>query len=178
MKWRFNFVLRRSCTKGSWWDGGPSWANIQSSRLATFSIVAPWANVGSSFLSSLWLFTYSWLHHTMKSPWVFKTSCFRTKQMFIRDIWFPSFTIYRIILQIDWKFKSEIFFLPNRFSDHADVTFKSFSQGASASFSSGSSPVTHLWCSRAPKLLRSSFFHHAPYWWTTYSCLFGNFSWS
>ena len=34
----FNFVLRKSCTKCYWWDGAAYLANIQSSRLTTFSI--------------------------------------------------------------------------------------------------------------------------------------------
>ena len=33
-----NFVLRKSCTKWDRWDGAPSWENIQTSRLITFSI--------------------------------------------------------------------------------------------------------------------------------------------
>ena len=64
-----------------------------------------------------------------------------------------------IVLQIDRNFKSKIFFiLPNRFSDQTDVTFKSFSKGASASFSSVSSPFTHLWCFQALQLFKVSFF--------------------
>ena len=58
-----------------------------------------------------------------------------------------------IILQIDRNFNSEIFFiLPNSFSDHLDVTFKSFSKGACVGFSSALSPLQAL------ELFQFSFF--------------------
>ena len=55
-----------------------------------------------------------------------------TKKISIRVVWFLSFTMYTIVLQIDRNFKSEIFFiLPNCFLDHTDHTddLKSFSKG-------------------------------------------------
>ena len=44
-----------------------------------------------------------------------------------------------------------------------DVTFKSFSKGTSASFSSVLIPFIHLWCFQALQLFKISFFFTIPY---------------
>ena len=138
MKWRFNFVLRKSCSKWDRWDDASSWANIQSSSLTTYSIAGN--NSLRKYRQQFSLLTVLPLLLTKKRfdntiPWnrsgyhdfSGRFVCW-TKEIFIRDIWFLSFTIYTIILQIGRNFKSEIFFIfPNRFFVHADVTFKSFS---------------------------------------------------
>ena len=41
------------------------------------------------------------------------------------------------------------------FLDHTDVTFKSFSKGARATFSSVSSRLTHLWCFQVLELFKA-----------------------
>ena len=58
-----------------------------------------------------------------------------------------------------------------------DITFKPFSKGSSAGFSSVSNPFTHLWCFQAFESFNVYFFHHSLYWWLTDSYLFINFSW-
>ena len=69
-----------------------------------------------------------------------------------------------------------LFQLVKRFFDHANDTFKSFSKGASAGFSSVSSTFTHLWCFQVFELFKVYFFHHSPLWWPTDCCLFSDFS--
>ena len=116
-----------------------------------------------------------------------KYTC-QTKYIFIRDIWFLFLflTVYTFF-RLTGTFLV-VFILANHFFccccccccccfvfDHRDVTFKSFSKGASASFSFISSPFSHLWCFLALELFKVSFLKHYPYWWPTDSCLFGNF---
>ena len=102
-----------------------------------------------------------WLHHTMKLRWIlriFWTSYLSSYVNFLQGYLFLSFTIYSIVLQIDKNCKSEIFLiLLNQFFDHTDVTFKSFSKGASAGSSLILSPFTHLRCFQALELFKVSF---------------------